>query len=184
MADIRLQTVEREDDPPPRLRDPLQARGIGEREGEQFVVAFEQMGDCPWGDGHPAVAQVLMDFGQTPMLRVTQSTDPRNDIKPKCVSGSGQAALGFRAVGPAEVRTGPVETAPDVQGEMHDVFQSRDRAIVMIGRPHRLTAEGAMTPERLEGVSDGWGRTRGGTCHGEPFPVKFSLLYQARVTDV
>ena len=80
--------------------------------------------------------------------------------------------------------TGTVETAPNLQGEMQHVFQGGDGAIVMIGRPHRRTAEGAMTPERLEGVGDGWGRTRGGTCHGEPFPVKFSLLYQARVTDV
>jgi hypothetical protein len=39
------------------------------------------------GYGHPALAQVLMDFGQTAMLRVTQGTDRRNDIKAKLVSG-------------------------------------------------------------------------------------------------
>ena len=45
--------------------------------------------DRPWGDDHPTVAQVLMDFGHTTMLRVTQSTDRRNDIKAKFVPGQG-----------------------------------------------------------------------------------------------
>jgi hypothetical protein len=149
MADVRLQTVEREHDPPPGLGHPLEASGVSQRKGEECVVPFEQMAHGPWGDGDPALAQTLVDFGQTAMLRVTQGTAPRNDIEAKLVPGQGQAALGFGAVGPAELRAGPVETAPDWEGEMHHVFQSRDRAIVMIGRPHRLTAEGAMTPKRL-----------------------------------
>jgi hypothetical protein len=45
------------------------------------------MHDCPWGDGHPAVAQVLMDFGQTPVLRIAQGPDVRNDIEAKLVLG-------------------------------------------------------------------------------------------------
>src|SRR5262249_14580985 len=35
---------------------------------------------------------------------------------------------------------------------MHHVIQGRNSTIVMIGGPDRLTAEGAMTPKRLEGV--------------------------------
>src|SRR4030095_9552804 len=122
------------------------------------------MHDCPWGNGHPTGTQVLMDFGQTTVLRVAQGPGVRNDIEAKLMLGQCEASLFFRPVGEVKLCTGPVETAPDWQGEMHHVFQGRDRTIVMIGGPHRLTAEGAMTPKRLEGAGCCGGRTRGGTC--------------------
>src|SRR5262245_35377685 len=52
---------------------------------------------------------------------------------------------------------------------MHHVFQGGEGAIVMIGGPHHLTAEGAMTPKRLEGAGDSWSWTRCRTCHRSPF---------------
>jgi len=166
------------------LGDALQAGGSSEGEGEQFVVALEQMRDRPRGDGHPAVAQMLMDFGQTTVLRIAQGTDACNNIEAKLVLGEGQPALCFGAVGPAELRTGLVETASDLQGEMHHIVQSRNSTIVMIGGPHRLTAEGAMTSKRLQGVGGCRGRTRRRTGHGESFPVSDSSLYQDRATNV
>ena len=74
MADVRLEAIESQDDPALGLGDPLQAGGVSQREGEQFVVPFEQMAHCPWGDDHTALAQVLIDFGHTAMLCVTQGT--------------------------------------------------------------------------------------------------------------
>ena len=149
MADVRLLTIERENDLPPGWRYPLEASGVSQRQGEECVVPFEQMAHSPWGNRHTALEHMLIDVGQSAMLRVTQGTDPRHDIEATLVTGSGHAALGFRAVGTEKLRTGSVETAPDLSGALHHVFQSRDRAIVMIGRPHRLTAEGVMTPEWL-----------------------------------
>gem|GEM_PF-323070 len=53
---------------------------------------------------------------------------------------------------------------------MPHVVQSRDRPRVMIGGPHRLTAEGAITPKRLEGVRVAVGVGRGvGRAMGSPF---------------
>jgi hypothetical protein len=85
MADIGLQAIEGQNDPALRLSDPLEARRVGERESEQFVVAVEQMGDCPGGDGHSPLAQVLIDFRQTAVLRVAQGAYPGNDIEAKLV---------------------------------------------------------------------------------------------------
>jgi hypothetical protein len=184
MADVRLETIQRQDAPALSLGDPLQASSVGEREGEQFVIAFEEMRDRPWGDRHPTGAQVLMDFRQAAVLCVAQRANPGNDIAAKPVLGQGEPSLCFRSVGAAKLWTGPVETAPDLQGEMHHVVQGRDGTIVMIGGPHRLTAEGAMTPKRLEGAGGSGGRTRRRTCHGESFPVSYSPLYQFRATDV
>ena len=87
MADVRLEPIKGQEDPALGLGDPPQAGGIGARAGEQFVVALEQMRDGPRGDGHPPVAQMLMDFGETTMLRVAQGTHPGNDIEAKRVLG-------------------------------------------------------------------------------------------------
>ena len=79
--------IQGQDDPALGLGDALQAGSISQGESEQFVVALEQMHDRPWGDGHPAVAQVLMDFRQTPVLRLAQGTDTCNDIETKFMLG-------------------------------------------------------------------------------------------------
>ena len=142
------------------------------------------MRDRPRGDGNAPVEQVLMNVRNTAVLHIAQRAYPRDDIQAKLVLGQGQPPFFFWAIGAAKLRTGPVETAPDLQGEMHHVVQGRDGTIVMIGGPHRLTAEGAMTPKRLDGAGCSWGRTRRRTCHGESFPVRYSLLYQYRATDV
>src|SRR5215475_4756514 len=118
------------------------------------------MRDRPWGDRHSTRAQVLMDFRQAAVLCVAQRANPGNDIEAKLVLGQGEPSLCFRSVGAAELWTGPVETAPDLEGEMHHVVQSRDRTIVMIGSPQRLTEEWARTSKGVEGVSGCGGRTR------------------------
>ena len=116
-----METIQRQDDPALSLGDPLQARSIGEREGEQFVIAFEEMRDRPWGDRHPTGAQVLVDFRQAAVLCVAQRANPGNDIEAKLMLGQGEASLCLRSVGTAKLWTGPVETAPNLQGEMHHV---------------------------------------------------------------
>ena len=74
--------------------------------------------------------------------------DARNDIATKLMLGQGHSAFCFEVRGLAERWTGPMETAPDVQGEMHHIVQDRDRTIMMIGCPHRIAAERVMTPKR------------------------------------
>jgi hypothetical protein len=151
MADVRLEAIEGEAAPARGGGDALQAGGSGEREGAQCVGALAQMRDRPRGDGHAEVAPVLMDCGQAPGRRRAEGPDARNAIEAKLVRGSGQPALCFRAVGATALRTGTIETAPDGPGERSHVVQGRERTIVMIGGPHRLTAERALTPKRLEG---------------------------------
>ena len=119
MAHVRLQTVKCQNYPPPSLGYPLEAHGVRQRQGEEFVVPFEQMAHGPWGNRHTAPEQMLMDFRQTAMLRVSQGTDPRHDIQAKLVLGQGKPSLFFWAIGAAELWTGAVEAAPDLQGQMH-----------------------------------------------------------------
>src|SRR5262245_31773345 len=104
-------------------------------------------------NSHPTAAQVLMNSWQTTVLCVAQGPDACNNIEAKLVLGQGEPPLCFRSVGAAELGTGPVETAPDWQGEMYHGIQGRDSTVVMVGCPHRLTAEGAMTLKWLEDAS-------------------------------
>ena len=60
----------------------------------------------PRSNGHRAVAQVLIDCGQAPVLRLAEGTDARNDIATKLMLGQGHSALalvGFQGRGCAEV---------------------------------------------------------------------------------
>jgi len=56
MTDIRLETIQGQNDPALGLGNPLQTGGIGEGQSKQFVIAIEQMCHRPRGDGHAAVA--------------------------------------------------------------------------------------------------------------------------------
>jgi hypothetical protein len=80
MADIGLQAIKRQDDPALGLGNPLEAVGVSEREREQFVVMFEQMGDRPRGDSDATVEQVLMNLRNTAVLRIAQGAYPRDNI--------------------------------------------------------------------------------------------------------
>jgi hypothetical protein len=56
MAAVRWEPIQRQAAPALSLGDPLQASGVGEREGEQCVVALAQTRDRPWGDSPPTGA--------------------------------------------------------------------------------------------------------------------------------
>jgi hypothetical protein len=157
MANGRLPPVEGEEDPPLRLGYPLEAGGVRQREGPEGVVPGEQMAHWPWGAGHTALAHVVIDCGHPARRRVTQGPDRHHASKATRVLGSGQAPRCCRTVGTVARRPEPMETAPDWQREMPHVVPGRDRAIVVIGGPHDLPADGAMTPKRWEGAGSRWG---------------------------
>src|SRR5215510_6519442 len=115
--------------------------------------------------GHAALAQGLMDFGDTSVVRVAPLPNDGDHVEPKFVLGQGKSPFWFRAVGLTKVWTAPVETATNLQGESQDRLKSGDRAIVMIGGPHGLATGGAIALERLQDLSFGGGRSGGSACH-------------------
>jgi len=68
MADVGLEAIEGQDDATSGLREALEAESILQREGHQFVVTLQEIGDRPGGYGHTALDQHLIDFGSVPQL--------------------------------------------------------------------------------------------------------------------
>jgi hypothetical protein len=114
MADLGWQAIQSQNDPALGVGNPLEAGRVGECEGAQCVIAFEQIGDCTEGDGPPPVGPVLMDGRQTAVLRVTQGADAGDNIQAALVFGEGEQVFGFGTVVATELGTGAVETGPNL----------------------------------------------------------------------
>jgi len=139
MAHVGLEAIERQDDVTSGLRKALQAERILQREGHQFVITLQEMGDRPWGYGHAALDQRLMDFRDTPVVTVALLANEGHDIQAKFMLGECQTPLLFRPIGLATLRTSGVEAAPNLERESQDRCQGGDGTVVMVGGPHHLT---------------------------------------------
>jgi hypothetical protein len=87
MADIRLETIESQDDPPVKLGEALEALVVLERKREEFVVAIQEIGDGTLGHGHPTVNQGVMEFGDTAVVAIALGANTRDNIKAELVLG-------------------------------------------------------------------------------------------------
>jgi len=144
MADIGLEAIESQDNATADLGDALEAGRILQREGDQFVVTLQEIGDRPWGHRHAAFAQGQMDFWDTAVVAIALLTNEGDDVETKLVLGERQAPFLFGAVGVVHVRTGLVETAANLEGEPQDRFERGDGPVVMVGGPQHLATGGAV----------------------------------------
>ena len=93
MAHVGLEAIEGQDDATASLREALEAERILQREGHQFVVALQEIRDRPWGYGHAALDQRLIDFRDTPVVAVALLANEGNNIKAKFMLGECQASF-------------------------------------------------------------------------------------------
>ncbi len=165
MADIGLEAIEGQDDATSDLCDALEAGRVLQREGYQFVVTLQEIGDRPWGHSHTAFEQGLMDFWDTAVVAIALLANEGDDVETKLVLGERQSPFLFGAVGLVQVRTGLVETAANLEGETQDRVERGDGTVVMVGGPQSLATGRAVAQEWLQGLHfrrDGAG---GDTCH-------------------
>src|SRR5829696_2074337 len=69
-ADIRLQAIERQNDPALRGQTSPQGLALHQPGGQQFIVAVEQVGDAALGNGDAARREHRMDLGHAAMVAV------------------------------------------------------------------------------------------------------------------
>jgi hypothetical protein len=115
MTDVRLEAVDGQDHPAGPGGDPPQPSAVRGGQGQQFVVAVQEVADAARADGHAASGQLGMDLREAAMLGVTQATDRGDDVEAELVLGQGEAAL---LLGPqADAVSGAVGVAatPDLE---------------------------------------------------------------------
>ena len=120
MAHIGLEAIEGQDDPPLRLGNAPETRRGLEGEGDQFVIALQEIGDRAGRDGQPPLDQRLMDFRHTTVGPIASGTNEGEDIKTKLMLGQGQTPFYFGPVGFPHLRTGWIEAAPNLEDAAHD----------------------------------------------------------------
>ena len=104
VADVGLEAVDGQDHPAGGRGHPPEPLGVGEREGEQLVVAVQQVGDGAEAEGHAAADQLGMDLGDAAVLGMPQGADQGDDVEAELVLRQGEAPLLLGAEG--DVRGG------------------------------------------------------------------------------
>ena len=126
MADVGLQAVDGQDHPAGGRRHPPQPLGVGEREGQQLVVAVQQVGDGAEAERHAAAGQVGVDLGDAAVLGVPQGADQGDDVEAELVLGQGEAALLLGAERDARSGGSGVMAAADLEAEPDGAVQGGD----------------------------------------------------------
>ena len=114
-----------------------------QREGQQLVVAVQQVGDGAGADGHAAADQLGMDLGDAAVLGVPQGADRGDDVEAELVLGQGEAALLLGAERDAVAGAVGVAAAADLEPEPDGAVQGGDGPLGLVGGPERPAAGGA-----------------------------------------
>src|SRR5215468_10642865 len=115
----------------------------------QCVVTLQEIGDRPWGYGHAARDQRLIDCRDTSVVAGAPLSNEGHNIKAKFMLGECQGPFFFGPIRLATLRTSGVEAAPALEREPQDCCKGGDGTVVMIGGPHRLTTGWAMAQQWL-----------------------------------
>ena len=68
MANSRVETIQSQKNTSAGLGDVLKPESVQEGQAHQCVIALQQIGNGVWGNDDPAVAQVLVNFGDAAVL--------------------------------------------------------------------------------------------------------------------
>ncbi len=155
MADVGLQAVDGQDDAALRGQQPAQAAGVGQGDGQQFVVALQEVGDRPLGDGQAPGDQVLVDLGDGAVLGVAEGAEVGDDVQAELVLGQGVAALGLGPVGLQVAWAVGGVAAADVEHQPCQAQQGDDGAVVPVVGPHPSVAGGAVLVQGVQVLGEG-----------------------------
>src|SRR5205823_7569315 len=135
MADIGLHAIDRQDDAALDAGHVPEAFGIGQGQGEQLIIAVQQVGDTPLADGHSSAGQLPIDLGDTAMVGVAERADGGHDVESELALGQCDPTLRLGPHRSAAARTVGGAAAPDLDRQPEGAAESDDGAVVGIGSP-------------------------------------------------
>src|SRR5438270_5170410 len=111
------------------------AFGIGQGQGEQLIIAVQQVGDAPLADGHSSASQLAMDLGDAAVLGVAERADGGNEVESELALWQCDPTLRLGSHRSAEGRTVGGAAAADLDSQPEGATESDDGAVVGIGGP-------------------------------------------------
>jgi len=163
-----VQSVDRQDDVP-LLREPLLQTGvIGQAQGNQFLVAGQQVSDGPRGDGDVLVLQRLMNFRDRAVLAVAQTSDVGNHVEAELAMRQGPRTLFLGTVGLMVARTGRIGAADDRHGQAANILKGGDGALGLIKVPQAAAAGRTLLAHGAQAQRSRDRRAFGSTSHWSP----------------
>jgi hypothetical protein len=115
MAHVGLEAIEGQEDPALGLGATLETIRVGTIEGDECIVALEELGDGPRGHGDAPFAQGVMECWKTPVMGLAEGADVSQNIEPALVLRQGQATCGLGARGLSHLRAVRIATAPKLK---------------------------------------------------------------------
>ncbi len=97
VTDIGLKAIDGQDHSARLTDDASQSGRVGQRQGEQLVVAVQEAGDAAHADGHAATDQLGVDLGDAAVLDVAEAADEGDDIETELLLRQGDGPLAFGA---------------------------------------------------------------------------------------
>jgi site-specific DNA recombinase len=135
VADVRLQPVDRRDHLTGRGRDPPQPPGARAGQGQQLVVAVQEVGDAPQADRHAAAGQLGVDLRHAAALGMPKGADQGDDVEAELVLGQDQPALLLGPQRRAEPSAAAVAAAADLEAQADQPVEGGDGAAGLGGGP-------------------------------------------------
>lgn len=132
MADVGLQAVERQDDPLVRRGEAPETLDVEHGEGQQCIIAVEQVSDAPLADGDRALVQQLVYLGNRAVVLVAPGADLGDDVETERVVRQGEAAFDFGTIRGVVAGAFGVLAAPDTQDQFDDAIQGDEATTIAI----------------------------------------------------
>jgi hypothetical protein len=144
----------------------LQGSPIGEPERHQLLLAIEEVGHRPLGDGKPTPQQLAVDLGDAAMVSVAKSANQGDHVQSKLALGQCKSAFLLRSASLVVEFALAVEAPTNHQPKTHHSAERGDGAEAVVGYPQPPHADRAVVVERFEPQFGGGLRTALVPGHG------------------
>ncbi len=154
----RCQPINSQNDVALLLQALLEARLVGEAQGNQLFVALQEVENGPGSNGNLALLQVAIELWDAAVVPVAQRAEMSDHVKAKLAMRQGPSAFFLGAIGVLRARAVRIVTLNDGQSEAADALKGGNGAAGRGGHPQGAVASGTGSADRVQGLGVRHGR--------------------------
>jgi transposase len=157
VAHVRLQPIEGQQHAALLVQPGAQPGLIGQAQGQQFFVAFHEVGHRALRDVQSAGAERLVQFRDGLMRGIALEAEPGDHVQAELTVREGPATFFFRPIRPMIAGARPGLAPADFHHEAHRPVQGHHGARGRIGDPERTATAHAAGSDRFQHALDSGG---------------------------